>query len=93
MKTILFLPAVLLLSFAGCRSQQAADEAAPVELSISSNAYVGKIKSSAVFSSVRCVPLETNRDLLLDNAVKILHRDQFIYVADRFALYRFDEDG
>jgi hypothetical protein len=39
------------------------------------------------------VPLETNRDLLLDNAVKIMHRGSFIYVADRFALYRFDEDG
>ncbi|MDR1407153.1 MAG: 6-bladed beta-propeller [Tannerella sp.] len=82
----------LLLLIASCSVRQTADETA-AELSISSKVYTGSINSSAVFSSVRCVPLETNQDLLIDNAVKIVHRDSFIYVADRFALYRFDEEG
>jgi hypothetical protein len=82
----------LLLLFASCNRRQAMDET-PVEFSISSKIYTDGVKSSAVFSSVKCVPLETNQDLLLDDAVKIIHHDHFIYVADRFALYRFDEDG
>ncbi|MDR1331987.1 MAG: 6-bladed beta-propeller [Tannerella sp.] len=89
---LLSLPALLLLSLAGCHPRQAAVET-PAELSISSDVYTERAKSSDIFSSVTCVPLETNADLLLDNAVKILHRDHYIYVADRFALYRFDEDG
>jgi hypothetical protein len=85
------LVAVLLL-IAGCNARQTADET-PAELSVSSKVYTGGISSSAVFPSVRCVPLETNQELLIDNAVKIVHRDSFIYVADQFALYRFDEEG
>jgi hypothetical protein len=83
---------VALLLLAGCGVQQTDDET-PVNLSISSRVYTERINSSDIFSSVRCVPLETNGDVLIDNAVKIVHRDSFIYVADRFALYRFDEDG
>ncbi|MDR2139072.1 MAG: 6-bladed beta-propeller, partial [Tannerella sp.] len=87
---ISLLAAVLLL--ADCDSKQTKGEAL-VELSISSKVYTDKVNSSTVFSSVKCVPLETNRDVLIDNPVKIVHQDGFIYVADRFALYRFDEEG
>jgi hypothetical protein len=87
----IFLLAILLL-LADCNSQQTEDERG-VELSISSKVYTDRINSSTVFLSIRCIPLETNSNLLIDDAVKILHRDHFIYVADRYALYRFDEDG
>jgi hypothetical protein len=40
-----------------------------------------------------CISLETNEDLLLDDIIKIDHRDNYIYVADRFSMYKFDENG
>ncbi|GHV65275.1 hypothetical protein FACS1894199_05550 [Bacteroidia bacterium] len=76
----------------GCGSQQT-KESTPVQLMISSKIYTDKINNSTVFSSVRCIPLETNLDVLIDDIVKIIHKENFIYVADRFALYKFNEEG
>ncbi|MDR1896345.1 MAG: 6-bladed beta-propeller [Prevotellaceae bacterium] len=88
----LFFFLIALCLFTRCGLQQT-EEKKPLQLHISSKVYTDKINSSAVFSSVKCVPLETNADLLIDNIIKIVHRNHFIYVADRFALYKFDEDG
>jgi hypothetical protein len=40
-----------------------------------------------------CISLETNQDLLLDDIIKIDHRNNYIYVADRFSMYKFNENG
>jgi hypothetical protein len=76
----------------GCGSLQTEKET-PAQLRISDKVYAGQANSSVVFSSVRCVPLETGQEVLLDDIVKVAHQAPFIYVADRFSLYKFSEDG
>jgi hypothetical protein len=83
---------IVLAVFTGCGSPQTREKKL-ARFRISSKAYADNVNSSTVFSSVQCVPLETGQDVLLDNIVKIVHKKPFIYVADRFSLYKFDEEG
>jgi hypothetical protein len=88
----LFFSLIVPVLFAGCGPRQAGEQH-PAGLSISDGVYTDQVNSSAVFTSVQCVPLETGDDLLIDEIVKVIHRDGFFHVADRTALYRFDENG
>jgi hypothetical protein len=88
----LYLLAILCL-ITSCKLQRANNGKDTSILSVAVHSMRNEVKSSDIFSSVKCVTLETNQELLLDNIRKIDHKDNFIYVADRFAVYKFDEDG
>jgi hypothetical protein len=77
----------------GCGPQQANEGENTTILSVVQESMKNEVKMSEVFSSAKYISLETNQELLLDNIQKIDHKDRFIYVSDRFAVYKFDEDG
>lgn len=84
---------ILLCLIFSCKSKQTNEEENIQTLSVIQKSLANQIKSSDFFSSVKYVSLETNQDLLLDNIIKIAHLDNCLYVADKFAVYKFDEDG
>jgi hypothetical protein len=51
------------------------------------------IKMSDVATSVNYIPLGTSDDVLIGEINKIVNDGEFIYVADRLALYKFSLDG
>ena len=56
----------------------------------------GHKQQSPIFTNVRYIPLETNRDCLIGVISKVLIRDNRIYVADFYsalALFVYDMDG
>jgi hypothetical protein len=52
-----------------------------------------EILSSQILSSIDCIPLETNDTLLLDAIRKVVVKDDFYYVSDAHAIYKFDSKG
>jgi hypothetical protein len=86
--------AVLLFLFLyACKNSAGKDDLSVKTLTVTRETVTEKINSADYFTSITCIPLETNAETLIDNIVKVVHRGKFIYVADRFALYRFHEDG
>ena len=63
------------------------------ELSLSMNNVLESVKLSDIASSVKCISLETNDSLLIGDIVKVVQTEEFIYVADRNALFKFDNNG
>ncbi len=51
------------------------------------------INVSALTDDVSLIPLETVDSLILGQLVRVIQKDGFIYVADRQALYQFDDAG
>ncbi|MDR1259198.1 MAG: 6-bladed beta-propeller [Tannerellaceae bacterium] len=77
----------------GCGPQKANEGENATILSVVPESMKNEVKISEAFSSAKYISLETSQELLLDNIQKIDHKDRFIYVSDRFAVYKFDEDG
>jgi hypothetical protein len=82
----------MVLGINSCGVKQSIDDE-PQSISVAQESFVEKAYSSKIFSSIQYVSLNTTDDLLIDNIVKIIHRDHIIYIADRYALYKFNEDG
>jgi hypothetical protein len=84
---------VAFCTITSCGLQQADKGKNKTILSVVPQSIKNEVKTSEFFSSVKYISLETNQELLLDNIRKIDHKDHFIYVSDRFAVYKFDENG
>jgi hypothetical protein len=87
-----YLLLIIAWGISSCGVKQSIDDA-PQSLFVTQESFVEKAYSSKIFSSINCVSLNTTDDLLIDNIIKIIHKDNLIYVADRYALYKFDENG
>lgn len=51
------------------------------------------VNLSDVVSFSECIPLETNDSVIIDNIIKVISENGTIYVADRFSIYKFDDNG
>lgn len=80
------------LLFSSCNGSQGKNDTLTT-LSVNTESFKKEIKSSAVFSSVKCIPLETGEDFLIDKISKMARKNNHLYVADRLALYKFDLNG
>jgi hypothetical protein len=84
---------ILLHLFTGCGARENAgvkiDHLSVVESSLTDQAVNG----SRIFSSVECISLETTSESLLNVINKIFRKDNFIYISDVNALYKFNEEG
>ncbi|MDR0938233.1 MAG: 6-bladed beta-propeller [Mediterranea sp.] len=85
-----YLIALCLPSCQGSKTDDALET-----LRIAENERVDNIDASDYFHSVRVIPLETSDETLIDDKsiAKIVHAGAHVYVADRYALYKFDEQG
>lgn len=68
-------------------------DANAMELSLLMNNVLEKVKLSDIASSVKCISLETNDSVLIGDIVRIIRTDEFVYVADRNTLFKFDNEG
>lgn len=81
----------LLVMLASCNSQ---DEAATIEtINISIENSSNEVNSSQICSSIECIPLETNDTILIGEIRKVIIKDDFYYVADNQAIYKFNSTG
>ncbi|MDR1114903.1 MAG: 6-bladed beta-propeller [Tannerella sp.] len=89
----LFRYVILLHLFTGCGVRENTnveiDSLSVVQSSLTAQA----VNSSKIFSSVECIPLETTSESLLHMINKIFRKDNFIYISDINALYKFNEEG
>jgi len=87
-----YLPFVLLvitfLGVTGCQMNDKSKNEKLNVLSIHLSKHVNSIHVSEIASSVKCIPLETQDELLIDNILRVITKDGIIYVADKLSLYR-----
>ena len=82
----------LLVLLASCNMQE--DKNATMHtLDISIENSIKEINSTEILSSITCIPLETNDTLLIDEIRKVVVKDDFYYVADVHAIYKFNAKG
>lgn len=62
-------------------------------LTLSMNQVDDKVPLSQIAQSTTCVALETRDTVLIGNIAKVMHQNNRLYVADREAIYTFDEAG
>ncbi len=92
MKNIVVLGlAVVVCGLMSCAGSKGSDEKVAI-LSIQQT-VTDVMPLSQVFADIRYVPLETKDSLLIDRITKVIHRDSYVYVADRANVYRFSMTG
>lgn len=89
MKKILVLCGVLALLSSCARKTEGNLRVLTVNMGDTSD-YV---KLSDVVSSSEYIPLETNDSIIIDDIVKVISHKETLYVADRFAIYKYDSEG
>ncbi|MDR0574955.1 MAG: 6-bladed beta-propeller, partial [Tannerella sp.] len=82
----------VLLLFA-CKQENKTSTDNIVMLTLTEKSFVERVNTSQFFTSVKCIPLSTDDESLIGEISKVVHHENYIYVSDRFALYRFTEDG
>lgn len=88
-----FFVVSILLVVLGCRKSEKQDVSGLIRMSVNPESVQGKVPMSEITRSVKYVSLATSNDLLINDLVKVVHVENVIYVADRMALYKFDEEG
>ena len=82
----------LLVLLVSCNMQE--DKNATMHtLDISIENSIKEINSTEILSSITCIPLETNDTLLIDEIRKVVVKDDYYYVADVHAIYKFNAKG
>jgi hypothetical protein len=82
-----------MLPLFACKHETKTSPEEAIKLTLTKEVAVEPLNSSQFFSSVKCIPLSTDEESLVGEIGKIMHRNGVIYVSDRFALYRFTEEG
>lgn len=92
MKNINLL-SVLMLSILllGCGTDKKKNGFSTLEVSISGSRR--NIILNDIASKIRYIPLETNDSLIIGEIVKVIKKDNYYFISDATALYKFDQNG
>lgn len=72
-------------------NQRESDEVQKIDIPIGSSTHVLKLSEFA--DDVECIPLETNDSTILDKIIRIIDEGDYLCVADKHSLYKFDKLG
>lgn len=89
MNKILILFSILALF---CSCVKKADESMHI-LSVKLGNAADYVNLSDVVSQSECIPLETSDSVIVDDIVRIVSKENEIYVADRLSIYKYDSTG
>lgn len=94
MKNLCFVLFAFGMIVSSCSNRgQKNEEGSVLELKLSMDRVLDEVKLSAIASSVKCIPLETNDSVLIGPIARVIQSGEFMYVADRNALYKFANNG
>lgn len=88
-----FFAGLLIQLFFSCVGKGSSNRADVNVISIENNNLKSKVYLSEVSSSVKCIPLETNDNALINQISKVISKGNSLYITDGMALYKFDETG
>ena len=82
----------ILAILTSCHSQDVTDSSITT-INISTENTSNEISSTQILSSIECISLETNDTILIGEICKIIIKDDFYYIADTYAIYKFNSKG
>lgn len=93
MKNVCLVLFVFSALFCSCSGKGKKSSEGVVALSLSMDKASDKVKLSQIASSVECVFLDTSGSVLIGEIVRVINKNDFVYIADKSAVYKYDKSG